>query len=106
MVIGKYEANHQKGIDTLELLRDGTYKYYYSFDGKEVTNSNSWEFKMFNGKPTITFRDFVFGLPGYSKYGAGFWVVEVEKSFFKGKLRLCIDPDLGYYYIKKDPTTQ
>ncbi len=45
MVIGKYEANHQKGIDTLELLRDGTYKYYYSFDGKEVTNSNSWEFK-------------------------------------------------------------
>jgi hypothetical protein len=41
MVLGKYKANHQKGIDSLELKPDGTYTYYYkAFDGKEIKNAN------------------------------------------------------------------
>ena len=100
MLIGKYIANHKKGIDTLELKKDGTYIYYYkSADGKELTNTNRWQFEYQNKEPRITFEKFFFGLPGYGSKVPGFWDVEVEKS---GKtLRLCIDPDLNYYYEKQ-----
>jgi hypothetical protein len=100
MVIGKYRANHQKGIDSLELKPDGNYTYNYkALDGKEIENSNRWEFEYSNDRSTITFHSFVFGLPGYGSKQAGFWVVEVKRSF-AGNLRLYIDTDLGYYYEK------
>jgi hypothetical protein len=100
MVIGKYKANHQKGIDSLELKPDGTYSYNYkALDGKETENANNWQFEYSEGRPTLTFHGFVFGLPGYGSTQAGFWVVEVKRSF-AGNLRLYIDTDLGYYYEK------
>jgi hypothetical protein len=99
MVIGKYTANHKKGTDTLELKSDGTYIYYYrSADGKSLTNTNKWVFEYQDKEPWITFEKFTFGLSGYGSKVPGFWVVEVERS---GRmLRLCIDPDLNYYYEK------
>ena len=100
MVVGKYIANHQKGDDIIELKPDGTYLYHYKgVDGKEVRNTNRWEFEYCEDKPTITFSEFVFGLPGYGFTKSGFWVVKVKKSL-TGNLRLCIDPDLNYYYEK------
>jgi hypothetical protein len=102
MVVGRYQANHAKGVDYIDLRPDGTYLYYYKGeDGKILTNTNTWKFERVNGKPTITFSKFVFGLPGYGSQKPGFWVVEVQRSFVAGNLRLCIDPDLGYYYLKK-----
>ncbi len=100
MLVGKYTANHGKGVDTLELKSDGTYNYYFkSVDGKELTNTNRWEFESQGKKPRITFEKFIFGLPGYGSEKPGFWDVEVEKS--GNTIRLCIDPDLNYYYEKK-----
>jgi hypothetical protein len=103
MVIGRYVANHQKGLDYLELKTDGTYILNFkSSDGKEFINTNQWEFEYRDGNPWITFSGFVFGLPGYGTQKPGFWLVEVEKSFLTGNLRLCIDPDLNYYYEKQN----
>jgi hypothetical protein len=100
MVIGKYIANHKKGINVLELKPDGIYIYYYrSADGTELKNSNKWEFEYQNNEPRITFEKFIFGLPEYGTKRPGFWNVKVEKS--KKTLRLCIDPDLNYYFDKK-----
>ena len=102
MVVGKYYANHKKAVDSLDLNSDGTYVYYYKApDGKEFKNINKWEFEYVEGKPTITFLQFIFGLPGYGSPKPGFWSVEVQKTFWRGKLRLCIDPDLGYFYVKE-----
>ena len=100
MLIGKYIANHGKGIGILELKSDGTYIYYYkATDGKELTNTNRWEFAYQNKEPRITFEKFIFGLPEYGTKMPGFWDVKVEKS---GKtIRLFIDPDLNYYYEKQ-----
>lgn len=100
MLFGKYTANHKYGIDTLNINQDGTYNYYFkSTDGTELTNTNRWKFEFQNNEPRIIFEKFIFGIPGYGSKMPGFWDVEVEK---KGKsLRLCIDPDLNYYYEKQ-----
>ena len=99
-LIGKYFANHGKAIDTIELKPDGTYIYYYNSDnGNILSYINRWTFDYENKEPRITFEKFIFGLPGYSIRGPGYWDVEVEKSW--GKIRLCIDTDLNFYYEKK-----
>jgi hypothetical protein len=105
MIIGKYKANHNKGEDLLELKEDGTYIYQFiTPDGKEIKNTNKWELEYLEGRPIITFLRFSSALSKYSSQRPGFWIVEVEKSFFNGNIRLCIDPDLGYYYVKKKPS--
>jgi hypothetical protein len=99
MLLGKYTANHERGVDTLELRTDGTYIYYFKSAGKELTNTSRWHFGYHNREPRITFEKFVFGLSGYGSKVPGFWDVKVERS---GKtLRFCIDPDLNYYYEKE-----
>jgi len=103
MVIGTYKANHGKGSDVLQLQADGIYLYRYtSADGNELNNTSKWEFEYRDGKPTIAFSRFVFGLPGYREKGPGFWIVEVEKSIIGNTIHLCLDPDLGYFYDKQD----
>jgi hypothetical protein len=99
-LVGKYVANHKKAADTLELNADGSYIYHYKSDSTEIKNSNKWSFEYVDGKPTITFTGFIFGLPGYGSKEPGFWIVEVRKSL-GGVLKLTIDPDLGYYYSKE-----
>lgn len=103
MVVGKYNANHNKGSDSLELRADGVYLHHYtSADGKELANTNRWKFEYQDGKPIITFVQFAFSLPGYGTKYPGFWIVEVKKSIIGNTLHLCIDPDLGYSYIKQN----
>ena len=53
-----------------------------------------------DGAPRITFQNFVVGPGGYGNAKLGFWDIEVDRSWF-GSLRLPLDRDLGYYYIKK-----
>lgn len=100
MLIGKYIANHKNGIETLELKSDGTYVYYYKIsEGKELLNTNRWQFEYQNNEPRITFVKFIFGLPGYGTKVPGFWDVEVIKT---GKtLRLNVDQDMNYYLEKQ-----
>jgi len=102
-VVGRYQASHDNGVELLELKADGTYVYQYrASDGREVRNTNKWEFECLDEKPMITFSQFVFGPSGYGTPKPGFWVVKVDKSFLGDTLRLCIDPDLGYSYVKKN----
>jgi hypothetical protein len=99
-VIGKYAANHEKGLDAIELLKDGTYVYDCRLkSGKELHNTDRWTFAFEDGEPRITFNHFVFCLP---EYGAkpGYWDVKAERSL-SGAVHLVIDPDLNYYYAKQ-----
>jgi len=100
-VIGKYVANHGKGLDLIDVRQDGTYAYTYrpSTGGEELRNTGSWSLHYDDGKARITFHDFVFGWREYGGPMPGYWDVEVERSL--GKLRLCLDPDLNYYYVRQ-----
>ncbi len=100
-VLGTFVANHNKGLDEIQLRPDGTYiclcrpKY-----GQELHSTGHWTFRHENGVPRITFDNFVFCL---SDYGAkpAYWDVEVEQSW-AGRLRLPLDRDLNYYFIQQN----
>ena len=101
-VPGSYFANHGKGLDAIELKQDGTYVYIYqSRGGEEFRNAGRWTFYRQDNAPRITFTDFVFGLRGYGGAKPGYWDVEIERSW-RGELRLSLDPDLNYYYLKQN----
>lgn len=101
-VLGRYVANHNKGLDVIELKQDGTYAYVYRpTQGEEFRNAGRWTFYYKDEAPRITFRDFVFGLKSYGGLDPGYWDVEVERSW-DGRLRLALDADLNYYYVKQD----
>lgn len=100
-ILGRYVANHGKGLDAIELKQDGTYSYlYWPQGGAEFRNSGRWTFYYQNSEPRVTFRDFVFGLRDYSGTMPGYWDVGVEQSWL-GKLRLPLDADLNYYYLQR-----
>ena len=100
-VIGKYVANHGKGLDAIDLRKDGTYVYDCRLkSGEELHTTDHWTFADENGEPRITFNHFVFCL---SEYGAkpGYWDVKADRSL-TGAVHLVLDPDLNYYYVKQN----
>lgn len=99
-VVGRYIANHKQAVDVLDVKPDGTYILNYSpSQGKGVTNMGTWTFEYRNGEPRLAFSKFIFGLSKYGAGGSATWDVEIEQS--GGKMKLCIDPDLGYFYEKQ-----
>ncbi len=94
-------ANRDAGREVIELKRDGNYLYVCQVRGaEEFRNIGRWKFYYQDGAPRITFQNFVVGPGGYGNAKLGFWDIEVDRSWF-GSLRLPLDRDLGYYYIKK-----
>jgi len=56
MLLGKYVANHKKGIDEIELKADGSYRYYFrSKDGREIANSGTWQLEPQKGSSPLRF---------------------------------------------------
>ena len=99
-VVGIYVANHGLAVDILDVRADGSYIMKYDKGkGEGVMNAGKWNFEYRNGEPRIIFSGFIFGLPGYGAGRSATWDVEVEQSW--GKTKLCIDPDLYYFYEKK-----
>jgi hypothetical protein len=99
-VIGTYIANHGRGTDKIELHADGTYAYECRLsDGESFRNNNRWTFYSQSGFSRITFDQFQFCLEPYRRT-KGYWEVEVENPWI-GHPRLCLDPDLHYYYIRE-----
>lgn len=105
-LVGRYVANYENAIDTLELREDGTYVHHYkSLTGdKEFTNTNTWEFEYKDEKPRIIFSEFISGLPeqysGPSK-NSGYWITEIRRSLISSSVKLPIFEDLDYYYTKE-----
>jgi hypothetical protein len=111
-IIGEYEANHYRASDILEIRADGTYVHRYKEEGSEgIVNTNKWTLEQWQGKPLLIFEGWH---PSRTKYPeqieiggkkigseSGRWPVRVEMSVL-GKPRLCIDRDLGYFYLKKE----
>jgi hypothetical protein len=102
-VIGTYRSNHKHGEEILQVKHDGTYSLTYILDGKIVLkNQNTWDFESKEGKPAISFREYIFGYRNPALHHdnhPGWWLVEVERRW-DGRLELNTDPDLYYYFIK------
>lgn len=100
--IGGWVANHGKCPDSLFVNADGTYEHRFLSDSGIVINNGTWKPEMIDDRGCIDFINFEFALPGYGstyRWAPSHWPVEIERTL-TGKLRLCLDPDLGYYYEK------
>ena len=116
-VVGTYVANRGKGVDVLEVKRDGTYLYTCnpgkapdfsntghwkssSSDVSSFTNENTWSLHYDDGEPRMTFDDFRFCALDYRK-PAGYWDVSVQRSW-RGRIQLPVDRDVNFYFVKRD----
>ena len=73
------------------------------YRGKNVRpDQGRWEYghTISQGDGSITFYHFRFGLSGYGMNVPGFWEVKLERTR-SGRLGLCLDPDLGRYFLKE-----
>src|ERR1035437_1157362 len=99
---GRYAIAINKDIDLIDVLPNGTYRYYYKNDsGVEIRNAGKWSVDYIDGVQRLTFWRFIFGYSSWRKDSPGIWSVEMEHSW-RGRIRLCLDADMGKYYEKTD----
>lgn len=97
---GRYQADHGKGQDILDIAADGTYSYSFASPNQnKVENKGKWSATSENGKVAVTFEHFRFGLAGYGTEKPAFWVATAERCK-GGAPCFCLDPDLNYYYTR------
>jgi hypothetical protein len=99
-VIGTYVANHGFGTDTLKILSNHKYIRicYPPNNSSHYRDTGTWDIE----DGTITFR----GWHGRNELNGSFdgdaiWGADLDRSFYIGNLRLPINLDMGYYYIKQ-----
>lgn len=107
MVTGVYLANHNKGIDMLILKNDGTYRRIYTtFKGDQFEDSGTWGFSE-GYTPRIDFNKFKLTFSAQDsnmvKANGIRWSSYFEKALIMGKIKIAIDEDSGYWYVKAGP---
>lgn len=99
-VAGVYVANHGIGTDTLNIYSNHTYVRvcYPPNDSNHYRDTGTWE----TSDGTIWFRNWRGRnqLNGFFD-GDAIWGADLDRSFFVGRMRLPINLDMGYYYIKQ-----
>src|ERR1035437_7860 len=101
-ISGRFEVNQNHSTDEIDVLPSGSYRYFFKNDsGIEIRNAGGWALEYESGVPRLVFSRFIFGTPLYRGRPAGIWSVEIERSW-RGKIRLCLNEDLGLYYEKTD----
>ena len=107
-VTGHYRLNQGHARDELDLRPDGAYVHSYILPGQPPEiDSGRWHSEVMDGAFTLTFDDFVMKSslerdrrPDVSR---GFWGATPERTML-GKLKLPVDPDKGWSYIRDDRT--
>jgi hypothetical protein len=98
-LVGKYEAHHENGVETLELHANGTYTHNFKpLSGKEALYSSTWRLDPYGGEPKVFLDNFVQDFPGSLQTDPVGTLVGVEKRW--GRIRLYVSYDRGFYYTK------
>ena len=67
-VLGRYTVNRGKGVDEIELKKDGTYLYTCKLgNSSDFENMDHWSFRYDNGDARITFDHFQFCAEEYRR---------------------------------------
>jgi len=91
-VVGEYSAEHDNGLEQLELHADGTYVQRYQRRGGalQLETNGKWEFKRrLFARPLVVLHDFTPHFPRHDGQTKR-WELEVEEDF--GMIRLYVDP--------------
>jgi hypothetical protein len=99
-VLGDYQAEHQNGVETIELRPDGTYTQHFRLkDGTDEIISGSWEFEPYNGEPKIALHNFRAYFLLSPEKGADVTLLGIEKDW--GRVRLYLSYNRGEYYSQE-----
>ena|ERR1700734_3762943 len=101
-VPGNYQTDHQNGVETIELMADGTYtQHFKGRDGTDVRSSDTWEFEPYNGEPKIALHNFRSHFLQSSEKTADVTLLGIEKDW--GRIRLYLSYDRDEYYSQTAP---
>jgi hypothetical protein len=107
MVFGTYTANYDTLECTLVLKEDWTYDYYLKTDGGEkYFNSNYWEIRDSEIGQFIVFDDFKYHYNPFPNPTANimegpFYLGLPIYMDYRGKIKIEINGDLGFYFSKQ-----
>lgn len=102
---GVYVANHNAGYDTLKIFSDNKFirKFYdenYKLNSQIFSDTGTWKYE--GGR--IYFNDWIDrneGVEHLIGHGKVVFITDVKKSFFSDEVKLMIDYDRDYYYLKQ-----
>ncbi len=98
-LVSTYEAEHENGIETLELRADGTYLHHFkATKGAESTYSDKWEFAADDPGPVVLLHNFSPQFPGNS-WIKGAWGLGVKQDY--GRIRLYVSYDPRHFYLER-----
>lgn len=99
-VEGTYAANHLTGYDTLKIFSNNKYERIYFTPDKSHSYADTGTWKTSNGR--IEFYNWIDRSGTNHFYGKGPIVfgTDVKKSFFSSEVKLPVNYDLEYDYIK------
>jgi hypothetical protein len=96
--VGTYEAQHERGIETLTLDSDGTYKHYFRGEfGMEVTAAGRWEVARVGSKQRVLVHDFTPHFPGRPDVASNY-PLEPHEDY--GLLRLYVSHQPRQFYLE------
>jgi hypothetical protein len=100
-VLGTYRAEHQNGVETIELRADGTYtQHFKQKDGPDTTISDHWEFEPYNGEPKVALHNFRTRFSQSPEKDSDITLLGIEKDW--GQLHLYLSYDRGEYYSREE----
>lgn len=100
-VLGSYALNKGDAIDVVELRADSTYSHEITpRAGSANVERGAWTLE----DRRIIFTDFLMRAPKEGEGGTpqvrGIWPASVDRDM-RGRLRLVVNDDLGWYYVRK-----
>jgi len=96
--VGTYEAQHEKGMETLTLDSDGSYKHHFKGElGMDVTSAGSWEVARVGSKQRLVVHDLTPHFPGRPD-AASNYLLEPHEDY--GLLRLYVSRQPRQFYLE------
>ena len=99
-VIGSYYINIPSSAGVLALYPNGTYQHKYKNENnQDEILSDSWEFEIIEGWPTVVLHDFKSNITGVDNFPRhGYFLLKATLA--GNACRLLVDSDRGIYFEK------
>jgi hypothetical protein len=105
-VFPKIMSGYRKGIykggtHQLQMEADGTYTYVFRpSDGNSIRVTGTWTLLRARGYPSIEFDGLMLAPSNADTRKSGTYSLPIHQSIW-GRVRITIDDDLGYYWIRR-----
>jgi hypothetical protein len=106
-VVGSYRLNRGDAKDIIEIRADSSYVHSVEPSKGEPTSENGkWTLEDIGGARRVVFTNFLMRAPkegqAETSQVRGIWPATLGQDV-RGRTRLTVNDDLGWYYVREDP---